>query len=92
MVFYSIDPEESEFTVTQTLSHITSDFSDETVDAGAPLEITLAADTGYVIDTVTVTMDGVDVTSTAWASTTNKVYIANVTGNVVVTATGSEDV
>lgn len=90
MVFYSIDPEESEFTVTQTLSHITSDFSDETVVAGAPLEITLAADTGYVIDTVTVTMDGVDVTSTAWDSTTNKVYITNVTGNVVVTATGSE--
>lgn len=92
MVFYSIDPDADEFSITQTLTHITSDFTDETVQAGAPLEATLTADTDYVIGTVTVTMDGVDVTTTAWDTTTSKVYIANVTGDVVITAVGSEGV
>lgn len=91
MVFYSIDPDEDEYSVTQTLTHITSSFSGNSVEAGAPLEATLTADTGYQIDTVTVTMDGVDVTSTAWSSATSKVEIANVTGNVVITAVGSEN-
>lgn len=90
MVFYSIDPEEEEYTVTQTLSHITSDYSQTKVTAGAPLEVTLTADDTYVIDTVTVTMGSEDVTSTAWNSSSSKVSIANVTGNVVITATGSE--
>ena len=92
MVFYSIDPEEGEFTITQTLENVTSDFSDETVAAGAPLEATLTADTDYTIDAVTVTMDGVDVTTTAWSATTSKVYIENVTGNVVITATATSGV
>ena len=89
MVIYSIDPEGSEYSVTQTLTNITSDFSDDTVDAGAPLEVTLTADTGYEIDTVTVTMDGVDITSTAWNTETSKVDITNVTGDVVITATAT---
>lgn len=90
MVFYSIDPEESEFSVTQTLTNITSSFTDETIEAGAAFEATLTPDTGYTIDDVTVTMDGVDVTSTAWSSTTGKVYIEQVTGPIVITATATE--
>lgn len=89
MVFYSIDPEETEYSVTQTLSHATSSFTGNTVDAGDSLEATITADTGYTIDTVTVTMDGVDVTSTAWDSSTSKVYIENVTGDVTIEVTTS---
>lgn len=89
MVFYSIDPEEEEYSVTQTLTNVTSSFTGQTVTAGAPLEAELTADTGYTIDTVTVTMAGVDITSTAWSSTTSKVDIANVTGAVVITASAS---
>lgn len=87
MVFYSIDPDEDEYSVTQTLSHATSTFTEDTITAGAELEATITADTNYTIDTVTVTMDGVDITSTAWSSTTSKVSIANVTGDVVITVT-----
>ena len=90
MVFYSIDPEEGEFSVTQNLTHVTSSFTDETIEAGAELEATLTADTSYEIDSVTVTMDGVDVTSTAWSDITGKVLISNVTGPVVITATATE--
>lgn len=92
LTLYSVTPEETiTYTVTQSLDHVTSDFSDETVDAGTALEATLTADTGYKIDTVSVTMGGEDITATAWDSTTNKVTIAQVTGNVVITAVGSED-
>ena len=89
MVFYSIDPDETEYSVTQNLTRATSSFTDSTIDAGDELEATITADTGYTIDTVTVTMDGVDITSTAWSSVTSKVDIANVTGAVVITVSAS---
>ena len=89
--FYSVNPEETvTYGVTQTLLHITSDFSDETVDAGSELEITLTAESGYTIDSVTVTMDETDITSTAWSATTGKVSIEQVTGDVVITGTATE--
>ena len=89
--FYSVSPETTiTYTVTQTLTNVTSDFSDETVDAGSSFEATLTADTDYEIDTVTVTMGGEDITSTAWDAETGKVTIAQVTGNVVITAVGTE--
>lgn len=87
MVFYSIDEAEEEYTVTQTLTHVTSTFSDETIDAGEALTATLAAESTYTLSSVTVTMGGVDISSSAWDSTTSKVTIASVTGNVVITAT-----
>jgi len=93
MVFYSIDPAADEFSVTQTLGeHITSDFSETTVAAGAELDVTLTPDTDYTVGTVSVTMDGVDITTTAWSATTSKVSIANVTGDVVITATAESGV
>ena len=92
MVFYSIDPEETEFSVTQTLTHVTSSYTGTTIEAGAELEATLTAEDTYTIDTVTVTMGGTDITSTAWSTVTSKVSIANVTGAVVITATGTPGV
>ena len=92
MVFYSIDPDEDvKYSITQTLVHVTSDLADTEIVAGHDLEATLTADTGYTIDSVTVTMDGVDITSTAYASLTGVVSIENVTGNVVITATATEE-
>ena len=91
--FYSVDPAEVvEYNVTQTLTHITSDYSGTTVEAGAPLEITLTADSGYVISSVTVTAAGIDVTSSAWDASTGKVTITMATGDIVITAVGSEGV
>jgi hypothetical protein len=78
-------------TVTQRLTHVTSSFSETTVDTGDPLTATLTADTGYTISSVTDTMCNVDVTSTAWDESTSKVTIAEVTGAVIITATAIED-
>lgn len=77
------------YTVTQNLaSGVTSDFSDTTVNAGASLEIELTEDTSVTIDTVTVTMGGVDVAG-AFDTSTNKITIAAVTGNVVISVSVS---
>lgn len=77
-------------TVTQTLTHVTSTFTGETVDNGGAFTATLTADSGYTMDTVTVTMGGTDVSETAYDSLTGVVSIANVTGNIVITATATE--
>ena len=91
MAFYSVDPETDSYTVTQTLSHVTSSFSGSSVEAGASLSATLTADTNYSLTaegaSVAVTMGGTDITTTAYTSATGKVEIDNVSGNVVITAT-----
>ncbi len=76
------------YTISQVLSHVTSDLSESVADEGDSLEVTLSAVTGYDIDTVTVTMGGNDITASAWDSTTSKVTIAAITGNVTIRATG----
>ena len=43
------------------------------------------------MDNVTVTMGGTDITSTAYTAANGVIYIANVTGNIVVTATATEN-
>ena len=50
----------------------------------------LTPNIGYTLDTVTVTMGGVDITSTVYESTTKTISISNVTGNIVITATCTE--
>ena len=74
-------------TVTQTLSHATSSFTGTTISDGEAFEATITADTDYVIDTVTVSMGGTDISSTAWDSSTSKVSIASVSGDITITVT-----
>lgn len=85
MVFYSADPVEVDYTITQTLSHVTSSISAASVKEGSPLSATLTAEAGYEIDTVTVYMGGVNISSTAYNN--GVVTIGSVTGNVAITAT-----
>jgi len=78
------------YTVTQNLTNVTSDFSDETVNAGDSLEITLTEESGYTLSEPVITMGGTDITESAWNPTYQKITIAEVTGNVVITATATE--
>lgn len=68
-----------------TLSQVSSSNSATSVGYGESYTTTLTASTGYTLSTVSVTMGGVDITSTAYSSGT--VSIASVTGNIVITAT-----
>ena len=88
---YSVDHEDTNtYSVKQTLLHVTSDFTGNSVEAEGELEVTLTAETGYTISNVVVTMGEADVTETAYSSSTNKVTIASVTGNVQIIATATE--
>jgi hypothetical protein len=75
--------------VTQSLLNVTSSYVGSSIISGQAFEATLAADTGYTMAGVVVTMGGVDVTSSAWNSGTSKVSIANVTGNIIITASAA---
>ena len=83
-------PPVTTYSVTQTLEHVTSDYTGTTVNAGAAFSATLTAETDYTIDAVTVTMGGTDISSTAWDATTSKVTIAEVTGDITITAIATE--
>lgn len=95
MEFYSIDVEEptpTTHTVTQTLTHVTSSFSGETVEDEGSLSATLTAAEGYTISTVSVVMGETDITSTAYNTETHAISIASVTDDVTITATAVENV
>lgn len=78
------------YTITETLSHCTSDNELEKVLSGKPFEANYEASAGYTLEgaTVSVTMGGV---SQADAYADGKVSIAKVTGNIVVTITAESE-
>ena len=89
MVFYSADPTEGvTYTVKQTLSHVTSTFTENAIASGEALEATLTADTDYTLANVTVLMGGEDITEDAYTAGT--ISIASVTGNVQIIATATQ--
>ena len=91
MEIYSIDPEDVDtFSVKQTLLHVTSDFTGNSVEAEGELEVNLTAEAGYTISNVVVMMGEVDVTETAYSSSTNKITITSVTADVQIIATATE--
>ena len=76
------------FSLTQNLTDLTSSVDAYTVNFGDALTVTLTAESGYTVGTCRVTMGGSDITSTAYSN--NVVYIAEVTGDVVITAVAAE--
>lgn len=75
------------YTITNALSHVTNSNTATGCEEGDSYTGTLTADTDYTIDTVTVIMGGVDITSTAYNN--GVITIASVTGDVVITAVAS---
>lgn len=75
------------YTVTNNLTNITSNGA-TSVNEGASYSATLTPTSGYTIDTVTITMNGIDITSTAYNN--HSIIISNVTGNIIITASASQ--
>ena len=73
------------YTVTYKYTNTTGDNSQPRTPAGSSYETTLTPCDGYVIDTVTVTMDGVEQEVTVRDFTAD-ISIAEVTGDIVITA------
>lgn len=76
------------YSVTRTLTGVISSNTDNSVNEGSSYTTTLTLASGYENMQVTVTMGGVDITSSALSN--NVVTIASVTGNVVITATATQ--
>lgn len=76
-----------QYTVTNTLTKCSSSNPATKAATGSSYSATITADSGYTLGAVTVTMGGVDISSTAVSGA--NINIANVTGNIVVTCTAS---
>ena len=72
------------YTITYNLTNVTSSDSDTTIVEGTAKTITLTADEGFILDEVTVTMNGEDITSSVY--TDGVITIASATGDIVITA------
>ena len=76
--------------VTNTLTHASTSNAAESTPKGGAYSATITAGAGYTLTgaTVSITMGGVDITSTAYSSGT--ISIAAVTGALVITVTAAE--
>lgn len=72
------------YTITNNLSGCSTNNSATSVDGGVSYSATITPNSGYTIKTLTVTMGGTDITSTAVSG--NSITIASVTGAIVITA------
>lgn len=74
--------------ITNSLTHVTSSNAAVSVEDGAAYTATLTAESGYTMGTVVVKMGRTDITSTAYTASSGVVSIAEVTGDVTITASG----
>lgn len=70
------------FTVTNNLANSTNSNSNTTVTEGNSYTATITPNTNYAISSITVTMNGIDVTNDVVSG--NNINITNVTGNIVI--------
>jgi hypothetical protein len=76
------------YTVTNTLTQCTSNNSATKAVQGGSYSATITAKSGYELESIVVKMGGTDISSTAVSG--GKITIANVTGNIVITAVATE--
>ena len=72
------------YSITSTLTQCTSNNSVKEIIEGESYSATFTANSGYYMSSIKVTMGGTDISSSAVNG--NKITIASVTGNVVITA------
>lgn len=76
------------YAVTNTLTNCVSSNSPTQAVAGGSYSATITANSGYELKSMVVTMGGTDISSTAVSGLT--IFIAEVTGNIVITAVAEE--
>ena len=74
------------YSVTNNLTHVASSNNSASAVEGDSYSATISATTPWSVGTITVTMGGTDITSTAVSGST--ISIAEVTGNIVIMASG----
>jgi hypothetical protein len=76
------------YSITNTLTNCTNNNSAKQIAHGESYSATITANSGYELSSVKVTMGGTDVSTSAVSGGT--ISIANVTGNIVITAVAEE--
>lgn len=79
---YSTNPP----SVTNNLTNVTNDNPASSVTYGASYVAHIVADTGYYIDSIVITMGGIDITTEVLSNGT--INIPSVIGDIIITATG----
>lgn len=77
------------YSVTNSLTNVTTSNAVGALEAGSSYSATLTPASGYSIGTVTVVMGGKDITASAYAN--GVITIAEITGDVVITAAGVKE-
>lgn len=78
-----------QFSITNNLTNCANSNAATVINELTTYTGTLTADAQYVMGTVTITMGGNDITSTAYDSSTGAINITSVTGDIVITAVGT---
>ena len=87
-VTVAVESEIVTYTIMNNLTNVSTDNPSTSVKENGGYTANLTASDGYLLESVIVTMGGVDITSSAYAN--GVVTISGVTGNVVITAIASE--
>lgn len=76
------------YTITKNLTNCTCSNSATSISSGSSYSANISANSGYTLGSITVTMGGANITSSAVSG--NSISISNVTGNIVITASASQ--
>lgn len=75
------------FSITNKLTNVSNSNSAIQIDYGNSYSATITANSGYGITSISITMGGVDITSTVYSN--GQINISSVTGNIIITVTAS---
>lgn len=76
------------FSITNKLTNVSNSNSAIQVDYGNSYSATITANSGYEINSLSITMGGVDITSTAFNN--NEINISKVTGDLIISISATE--
>lgn len=76
------------FSITNKLTNVSNNNSAIQVDYGNSYSATITANSGYEINSLSITMGGVDITSTAFNN--NEINISKVTGDLIISISATE--
>ena len=77
------------YTIVNNLSNCINSNTNTTIEKNSSYVATLTANEGYALDIVTITMNGEDITSTAYSE--GNINIVSVTGDIIITASATEE-
>ena len=83
----TIDVSKNNYSIINNLNNATTNNISGSIEEGSSYSATITANTGYTISSITVAMNGVDITSSAVSG--NNINISNVTGNIIITVNTS---